>query len=224
MIYLFKKHASPSVTNLYLACWFEHRSILIESSKLGKTTLVLAETVQQLGGRGPFHAPHPGRRRRAVPTPTKVVATFVQLDTSLELPPCTPSSRHEASGLRFFRRTRSGHRRCACAPVPHPARTAYVVGAACSAPARSGSPHRLTYLMIMAPQPHANQDKTAGRGARSTCLASVSLTAVGSAADPVPHIARARRGVPAGARRGDARCARRRSTQQVKGLCCPGQY
>jgi hypothetical protein len=47
MIYLFKKHASPSVTNLYLACWFEHRSILIESSKLGKTTLVLTETVQQ---------------------------------------------------------------------------------------------------------------------------------------------------------------------------------
>jgi hypothetical protein len=118
---------------------------------------------------------------------------------------------------------------------PHGPRTS----SALPAPARSGSPHRLTYLMIMAPSP--TRTKTAGRGARSTCLASVSLTAVGSAADPVdrashmvptshgphvPHIARARRGVPAGARRGDARCARRRSTQaqQVKGLCCPGQY
>jgi hypothetical protein len=157
MIYLFKKHASPSVTNLYLACWFEHRSILIESSKLGKTTLVLAETVQQLGGRGRFHAPHPGRR--AVPTPTKVVATFVQLDTSLELPPCTPSSRHEASGLRFFRCTRSGHRRCACAPVPQPARTAYVVGAACSCSVWVSSPAHLPD--DHGPQPHANQDRRA---------------------------------------------------------------
>jgi hypothetical protein len=64
----------------------------IESSKLRKTTLVDSDRNKPCSsskaGQGPRFMPYP---QVVVPSPTKVVATFVQLDPetrALELPPC----------------------------------------------------------------------------------------------------------------------------------------
>lgn len=92
-----------------------------------KTTLLLTETVQRLGGRGPFHAPHSPTLQAIVPSPPqpKLLPRSFSWTRAWSFPPAlrAPGTKLLASDSSAAPVVVSGHRRCACAPVPHPART-----------------------------------------------------------------------------------------------------